>query len=76
MGFRLGTRINLGKGFGINISKSGITPSVRTKLGSLGTKGFSAKTGIPGVGYRKSFGKSSGCIVLLVLGGVNIDRHN
>ena len=68
MGFRFGTRINIGKGFGLNISKSGITPSVRTKFGSLSTKGFSAKTGIPGVGYRNTFGKSSGCMVFLALG--------
>lgn len=62
MGFRFSKRINLGKGLGVTISKSGITPSVRTKLGSLSTKGFSVKTGISGVSYRNSFKLSkSGC---------------
>jgi len=68
MGFRFGTRLNLGKGIGLNISKSGISPSIRTKIGSISTKGFSVKTGISGVGYRKSFSsaKKSGCLVLIV----------
>lgn len=63
MGFRFQKRINFGKGIGLNISKSGITPSVRTKSGSLSTKGYSIKTGISGVGYRKNFSnsKNSGC---------------
>lgn len=68
MGFRFGTRINLGKGLGLNVSKSGISPSLRTKAGSLSTKGFSVKTGIRGVNYRNNFGKSSGCMVFLLLG--------
>jgi len=63
MGFRFGTRTNLGKGFGLNISKSGVTPSVRTKFGSISSKGFSVRTGIPGVSYRKS----GGCMVVVAL---------
>jgi hypothetical protein len=43
MGFRFGTRINLGKGLGLNISKSGITPSLRTKVGSVIIKDFILK---------------------------------
>lgn len=66
MGFRFSKRINLGKGFGVNISKSGISPSVRTKFGSFGTKGFSVKTGIPGVSYRKT-ANSKGCLLNIVL---------
>lgn len=69
MGIRFQKRINLGKGFGINISKSGITPSLRTKSGSISTKGFSIKTGVPGVTYQKriSSNKSSGCMVILII---------
>lgn len=69
MGFRFQKRINLGKGIGLNISKSGITPSIRTKSGSLSTKGYSVKTGISGVSYRKNFSnsKNSGCAVFLLI---------
>ncbi len=66
MGFRFQKRINLGKGFGFNISKSGISPSLRTKSGSISSKGFSVRTGIPGVSYRKSY-KSSGCLLTFLL---------
>ena len=69
MGFRFQKRIKLGKSFGVNVSKSGITPSYRTKKGSLSSKGYSIKTGIPGMTYRKTFSKSSksGCSVLIVM---------
>ncbi len=64
MGFRYQKRINLGKGLGLNISKSGISPSFRTKGGTLSTKGYSIRSGIPGMTYRKTFSKSknSGCL--------------
>ena len=64
MGFRFSKRINLGKGLGLNISKTGITPSVRTKLGSFSTKGYSIKTGVPGVTYRKTT-SSKGCLLTI-----------
>lgn len=71
MGIRYQKRINLGKGLGLNISKSGISPSYRNKSGSVSSKGFSVRTGIPGLTYRKSFSKAnnSGCasIILLLL---------
>ncbi|WP_461588883.1 DUF4236 domain-containing protein [Winogradskyella sp.] len=69
MSFRFQKRIKLSKGFGINISKSGITPSYRTKKGSLSSKGYSIRTGIPGLSYRKTFSKSSksGCMVLILV---------
>ncbi|HBD25672.1 DUF4236 domain-containing protein [Flavobacterium sp.] len=69
MSFRIQKRINLGKGIGLNVSKSGITPSIRTKSGSLSTKGYSVKTGISGISYRKNFSnsKNSGCAVFLLI---------
>ena len=69
MSFRFQKRINLGKGFGLNISKSGIKPSIRTKAGSINTKGYSIRTGISGINYRKSFSKSSksGCMLSLII---------
>ena len=68
MGFRFQKRINLGKGFGLNVSKSGIRPSYRSKNGSINKKGFTVRSGIPGVTYRKSFSKSSksGCLSILL----------
>ncbi|WP_408611518.1 DUF4236 domain-containing protein [Flavivirga abyssicola] len=69
MGFRFQKRIKLGKNLGVNISKSSITPSYRTKKGSISSKGYSIKTGIPGLTYRKIFSKSSrgGCLVVLMV---------
>lgn len=69
MGFRLQKRIKLTKNLGVNISKSGITPSYRTKKGSISAKGYSVRTGISGVTYRKSFSKASksGCMLILFL---------
>ncbi|WP_420856407.1 DUF4236 domain-containing protein [Zunongwangia pacifica] len=60
-------RINLGKGIGINISKSGISPSIRTKRGTLSTKSLSVRTGIPGLTYRKTFSKGKGCLLQMVI---------
>ncbi|MDC8002725.1 hypothetical protein POV27_01555 [Aureisphaera galaxeae] len=68
MGFRYRKRVNLGKGFGLNFSKKGMYPSYRSKKGSVSTKGFSIRTGIPGLTYRKNFNKSTGkgCLFVLV----------
>lgn len=68
MGFIFRKRINLGKSFGLNISKTGISPSFRTKAGSFGSKGFSIRTGLPGLYYRGT-NKNRGCasIILLII---------
>jgi hypothetical protein len=65
MGLIIRKRINLGKGFGFNLSKSGISSSFRTKFGSIGSKGFSIRTGIPGVYYRET--KKGGCLSIFML---------
>ncbi|WP_031427636.1 DUF4236 domain-containing protein [Flavimarina sp. Hel_I_48] len=69
MGFGFQKRINLGKGFGLNVSKSGIRPSYRSKKGSINKKGFTVRSGIPGVSYRKSLFNSSknGCLSILLI---------
>ncbi|MFM8950741.1 MAG: DUF4236 domain-containing protein [Bacteroidota bacterium] len=68
MGFRFQKRINLGDGVGINVSKSGLSTSVRTKYGSFGSRGFSLRTGIPGLSWRSGFGgKNGGAVLLLIL---------
>lgn len=74
MGFRFSKRINLGGGLGLNVSKSGISPSLRTKGGTISNKGFSLKTGVSGVNYRNNFAKakSSGCVLLFVYTGIAI----
>lgn len=65
MGFRFQKRIKLGGGFGFNISQSGISPSLRTKMGTFGKNGYSVKTGISGVQYQ-----SSGCMVFFAFTGI------
>lgn len=67
MGFKLQKRIKLGKNLGLNVSKSGISPSYRTKKGTISSKGFSIRTGIKGITYRKSF-KKQGCLNLFIIG--------
>jgi hypothetical protein len=58
MSWRVQRRINLGNGTGLNISKSGVSSSLRTKYGAIGPRGFSIRTGIPGLSFRKYWGKS------------------
>lgn len=60
MGFRIQRRLNVTRGMGLNISKSGISPSLRSSFGSIGPKGFSIRTGIPGLSFRSGYGKNSG----------------
>ena len=67
MGFVFRKRINLGKGFGLNLSKSGISSSQRTRFGSFGSKGYSIRTGIPGMYYRGRWKKGSGCLVIFMI---------
>ncbi|MBU2998152.1 DUF4236 domain-containing protein [Cellulophaga baltica] len=68
MSFRFNKRVKIAKGLGININKSGITPTVRTIKGSVSSKGYSIRTGIPGLTYRKTFSKAknSGCLVIVL----------
>ena len=66
MGYIFRKRINLGKGFGLNLSKSGISSSQRTRFGSFGSEVYSIRTGIPGVYYRSTFKKGSGCMLLFL----------
>lgn len=76
MGFRFYRRVKLGKRLGLNISKSGISPSIRTKRGAISAKGFSIRTGIKGLSYRKYFSnkEARGCLgfVLIVFSIVTI----
>lgn len=60
MGFQFYRRIKLGKGFGLNISKSGISPSLRTKIGAVSPKEYSIRTGVKGLNYRKRYSKTEG----------------
>jgi len=70
MGFRFFQRVPISGGTGINISGSGYSVSHRGKYGSIGTKGFSIRTGIPGLSFRQSWprlGKGGGIETLLTL---------
>ena len=66
MGFIYRKRINLGKGFGLNLSKSGISSSFRTTGGTDGSKGYSVRTGIPGLYHRGTY-KKGGCASVILL---------
>src|ERR1035441_9848794 len=60
MGYlRFYKRTKLFGGLGINWSKSGPSLSVRTPFGSIGTKGGSIRTGIPGLQYRFNYSGAS-----------------
>lgn len=65
MGFRFQKRIRLGGGLGFNISKSGISPSLKTRIGTFSKNGYSIKTGISGVRYQ-----NSGCLLLFAFTGI------
>lgn len=69
MGFRFQKRVKLGGGLGLNISRSGISPSLRTKAGTLSAKGVSVRTGVKGVSYNKTFKRTNntGCLVVIFL---------
>ncbi|MFC3717113.1 DUF4236 domain-containing protein [Luteimonas soli] len=68
MGFRFQRRLNLGKGLGLNVSKSGIGSSFRGRYGSIGSTGLSIRSGIPGLTFRQGWGKGGqGAIVALAV---------
>lgn len=70
MGLRYYKRIGGNKGWGINFSKSGISSSYRSQWGSIGTKGFSIKTSIPGLTYKtnwKSKGKKGDAALIFLI---------
>jgi hypothetical protein len=71
MGFRFQKRIKLGGGLGLNISKSGVSPSLKTSKGTISSKRLSVKTGISGLNYQNNFNKSknSGCALLFAFTG-------
>ena len=50
MGFRLSRRI--GDTVGLNFSRSGVSASIRTRIGAFSTQGFTLHTGVRGLTYR------------------------
>ena len=75
MGFRFSRRVGSNNGFGFNVSGSGVSPSYRTKMGSVSSRGFSIRTGIPGLSFRSGWGGgrskgNTGLIILLFLVGL------
>jgi hypothetical protein len=69
MGLRYYRRVGGNKGLGLNVSGSGISPSYRTSYGSISAKGFSIRTGIPGLRFYSAFGrgKNAGNFALIML---------
>jgi hypothetical protein len=73
MGFRYHKRVGNSKGWGLNISGSGLSSSYRSKYGSFGSKGFSIRSGIPGLTFRSGWGsgknKGAGALIVLAIMG-------
>ena len=67
MGFQFQRRINIGEGWGVNLSKSGMSLSFRSKYGSINGNGFSLRTGIPGLSYRFRAKKGSEAALIVSL---------
>jgi hypothetical protein len=69
MGFRYHKRVSNSKGWGLNISGSGLSSSYRSKYGSIGSKGFSIRSGIPGLTFRSGWGsgKNKGTVAMIFL---------
>ena len=69
MGFRYYKRVSNSKGWGLNISGSGLSSSYRSKYGSIGSKGFSIRSGIPGLTFRSGWGsgKNKGTVAMIIL---------
>ncbi|MGB3465588.1 MAG: DUF4236 domain-containing protein [Cyclobacteriaceae bacterium] len=70
MGVQYRKRIRLGKGLGVNISNAGLSTSYRSKYGSVSSRGFSVRTGIPGLSFRTSWGKGANGLIALVFVGL------
>lgn len=70
MGLRYQRRIGGNRGLGFNLSNSGVSTSYRTKYGTVSSRGFSIRTGIPGLTFRSGFGKGKdkGATALIILG--------
>jgi hypothetical protein len=73
MGFRYHKRVGNSKGWGLNISGSGLSNSYSSKYGSFGSKGFSIRSGIPGLTFRSGWGggknKGTGALIVLAIMG-------
>lgn len=67
MGFQFHRRVSLGKNGFLNLSSSGVSASQRTSWGSFGTRGFSIRTGIPGLSYRKRYKKGDPTAIIVIL---------
>lgn len=67
MPFRYQKRIGGNKGLGVNLSKTGISTSYRSSFGAFGSRGFSIRTGIPGLSFRQYNRKGDGFITLFLI---------
>ena len=70
MGFRFFNRIGGRTGWGVNVSSSGLSSSYRSKYGAFGSKGFSIRTGIPGLSFRSGWGgggKGNAALIFLLI---------
>jgi len=71
MGLRFQKRVGGNDGMGLNISGLGLSSSYRSKYGAIGSKGFSIRSGIPGLSFRSGWGggknKGAGALIILLV---------
>jgi len=71
MGIRIQKRVGGNNGFGLNVSGSGLSSSYRSKYGAVGSRGFSLRSGIPGLSFRSGWGggknKGTGAMIILLV---------
>ena len=78
MAIRVQRRLKVRGGLGVNVGKSSGSVSYRSRFGSLGTKGYSVRSGIPGLYWRGSWGRRNpigafvGLFVVLGVGLVKL----
>lgn len=60
MGLRFYKRVKINDNIGLNLSKTGVSASLKSRFGSIGPKGFTLKTGIPGLSLKSSFKNANG----------------
>ena len=67
MPFRYRRSIRIAKGASMTVSNSGVSASIKTPVGRIGTRGFSLRTGIPGLTYTSGWAKKQQWDGLLLL---------
>jgi hypothetical protein len=75
MGLVFRRRLNCGSGLFLNLSGGGASFSKRLPFGSIGSRGFSIRSGIPGVYFLKRYSRkdaAAGTLMAIIIGFFSI----